>query len=95
MNLYVGVLRYTEKGMTRIQDTLKRANAFRDLAKKCGVNIREQLWMMGKDDGLLVFEAKDDETATRLLLQLSAKGFVRARTVRAFDRAGMKSLLKK
>ena len=50
-------------------------------------------WMMGAFDGLLVFEAPDDETATALMLQIGAQGNVHTQTARAFTAAEMEKIL--
>jgi uncharacterized protein with GYD domain len=48
---------------------------------------------MGTYDGLLVYEAPDDETATSLLLKLAGEGNVHTTTVRAFTAAEMDRIL--
>ena len=46
-------------------------------------------------DGLLIFEAPDDETASTLLLHLGVEGNVHTTTVRAFTAAEMDKLVTK
>jgi uncharacterized protein with GYD domain len=50
---------------------------------------------LGDHDGVLIFEAPDDETATTLLLHLGSLGNVHTTTVRAFTAAEMDKLLTK
>ncbi len=50
---------------------------------------------MGVHDGVLIFEAADDETATAALLSLAARGKARTKTLRAFDRSEMETILAK
>ena len=50
---------------------------------------------MGDHDGVPIFEAADDETATTLLPRLGATGNVHTTTVRAFTAAEMETILAK
>jgi uncharacterized protein with GYD domain len=50
---------------------------------------------LGKYDGLVIFEAPDDETATALMLQLGSQGNVQTTTTRAFSAAEMDGMLGK
>jgi uncharacterized protein with GYD domain len=64
-------------------------------AKKPGVKVTNIYWTLGDHDGVLIFEAPDDETATTLLLHLGATGNVHTTTVRAFTAAEMDTILTK
>lgn len=50
---------------------------------------------MGAYDGLLIFDAPDDETATDLLLQLGSERNLHTTTVRAFNAVEMDGVLEK
>jgi len=58
-----------------------------------GVKITDIYWTLGDHDGVLIFEAADDETATTLLLHLGIAGNVHTTTVRAFTAAEIKIAL--
>src|SRR5206468_6394336 len=73
----------------------QRAAALKAAAKKMGVKVTDIYWTLGDHDGVLIFEAPDDETATTLLLHLGASGNVHTTTVRAFTAAEMDKLLPK
>ena len=45
-----------------------------------GVKVTDIYWTLGDHDGVLIFEAPDDETATTLLLHLGAVGNVHTTT---------------
>jgi uncharacterized protein with GYD domain len=85
MATYVTLIRFTEQGARNIQDTSKRAAAFRDAAKKAGVTVRDVYWTMGTYDGLLVIDAPDDQTVASVMADLGVAGNVRTQTMRAFD----------
>ena len=52
-------------------------------------------WTLGDRDGVLILEARDDETVTTLLLHSGAMGNVHTTTVRAFTAAEMDTILAK
>ena len=60
-----------------------------------GVKVSDIFWTLGSYDGLLVFEAPDDETATALMLHVGMSGNVQTTTARAFAAAEMDGILAK
>src|SRR5437870_11138083 len=71
MATYVTLLKFTERGSKDVKDSCKRAAELRTHAKKHGIEVKEQLWCMGAYDGVLIFDAPNDETATAAMLSLS------------------------
>jgi uncharacterized protein with GYD domain len=94
MATFITTLKFTREGMAKIHDTVKRAEAFRAMAQKHGANIVGEYWSMGAFDGLVIFEAANDEAASALLLQLGAQGNVQTETARAFTTSEMEKILK-
>jgi uncharacterized protein with GYD domain len=92
---FITTIQFTDKGIAAIQDTCKRATAFKAAAKKMGVKVSEVYWTLGAFDGLLVFEADDEATATAAMLHLSSLGNVRTQTARAFIATEMETILAK
>jgi len=95
MITYVVLVNFTDQGIRNAKDTVKRADAFKEMAKKFGVNVREMLWTQGQHDIVLITEAPDDITGTALNLSLCALGNVRTQSLRAFSAAEMKDILAK
>jgi uncharacterized protein with GYD domain len=89
MATYLTLIKFTERGVKDIKDTCKRAADFKSHAKKHNVEVKEQYWCMGAYDGLIVFEAPDDETATAAMLSLSSREEVTTQTLRSFNAAEM------
>ena len=85
MATYITLINFTPQGLQNVHESPHRAAAFRSAARKAGVKIKEQFWTLGEYDGAIVFEAKDDATATGLTLTLSGLGNVHTKTLRAFD----------
>ena len=95
MATFITTIKFTQQGVKGIDDTTKRAAAFKAAAKKLGAKVTDIYWTMGDYDGLLIFEAPDDETATTALLHLGAAGNVHTTTVRAFTAAEMDKIIAK
>ena len=85
MATYVLLLNFTDQGIRNVKDTAKRAEAFKRIADKAGVKVKEVYWTLGQYDGVLIFEAPEEATATALGLSLGTLGNVRTQTLRAFS----------
>ena len=64
MATFITIIKFTPQGITNLQDTCKRAAAFKAAAKKLGAKVTDTYWTQGPFDGVLIFEAPDDETAS-------------------------------
>ena len=95
MPTYALLLNFTDKGISKIQDSPKRADAFRAVAKKHGVRVESQYWLTGKHDGLVILEAPDEATASAVALGLAKLDNVRTTLCRAFDETEFKAILSK
>jgi len=84
MPAYVTLFNFTEQGVRTAKDTAQRAKAARAAWEKAGGNFVGIWWLLGSYDGIVIHEAPDDETATRLLLQIGMLGNIRTTTMRAF-----------
>jgi uncharacterized protein with GYD domain len=93
MATYVTLLKFTERGAKDIQDSCKRAADFRTHSNKHRVEVKEQYWCMGAYDGVIVFEAADDETASAAMASLSSRGNVTTQTLRSFSAGEMTKIL--
>ena len=85
MATYVLLLNFTDQGIRNVKDTAKRAEAFKRIADKAGVKVKEVYWTLGQYDGVLIFEAPEEATATALGLSLGSLGNVQTQTLRAFS----------
>jgi uncharacterized protein with GYD domain len=95
MATFITTIKFTQQGIKGIDETTKRAAALKAAGKKLGVKVTDIYWTLGDQDGVLIFEAANDETATMLLLHLGASGNVHTTTVRAFTAAEMDKILTK
>jgi len=95
MATYITLLNFTDQGIRNFKETPKRANAFVESAKKLGVEIEKIYWTVGAHDGVVIFDAPDDETAAATLLSLAALGNVRTQSLRAFGRSEIEAIVAK
>jgi len=95
MATYVMLFKFTEQGVKKFKDTCKRATDFKASAKKLGIEVKEEYWCMGRFDGIIIFEAPDDETATAGILSLGSLNNVTTETLRSFTAAEMGKIVSK
>ena len=93
MPAYVTLFNFTEKGVNNAKDSAKRAQAAREAWEAAGGRFIGIWWLLGQYDGVVVHEAPDDATATRLLLKTGMQGNVRTMTMRAFGEDEIESVL--
>jgi uncharacterized protein with GYD domain len=93
MATFITTLKFTQQGIQTIGDTTRRAAGFKSSAKKLGIKVTDMYWTLGDCDGVIIFQAPDDETATAALLHLGALGNVQTTTCRAFTASEMDKLL--
>jgi uncharacterized protein with GYD domain len=92
MATYIGLMKFTDQGIRNVKETTKRAKDFQEFAAKMNVKVREMFWTLGRYDVVVVAEAPDDETITRLTLGLGMLGNVKTETLRAFSAQEMNQI---
>ena len=95
MATFLSTIKFTEQGIKAIGETTRRAAAMKTAAQKFGAEVKEIYWTLGASDGLLIFDAPDEETATAIDLYLGSLGNVQTTTARAFTAAEMEQVLAK
>ena len=85
MATFVILLRFTPQGIGSIKDSPKRLDAAKQAFRAMGAELKQWYLVAGQYDAVVIAEAPDDETATRLLMSLGMKGSVRTVTLRAFS----------
>ena len=95
MATFIVLSSFTEQGIRNVKETINRAEAFKEMAKKRGATVKDMHWTLGSRDTVVVFEAPDDETAAALVMSVSSLGNVRSETLRAFSVDEMKKTLVK
>jgi uncharacterized protein with GYD domain len=85
MATYIVLGQFTDQGIRNVKDTTKRAEAFKDMAKKSGATTKEVYWTLGQYDIVAVVDAPDDASLSALLLSVGALGNIRTQSLRAFS----------
>lgn len=95
MITYIGLLKFTDKGLQGIKGTTQRAAAAKETAGRYGVTMREIFWTLGEYDVVCVLEAKDEQSLTAFNLATAMQGNVRSESLRAFNATEMDKVLAK
>ena len=84
MPTYMTLIHYTQQGIQSIKDSPTRLDTAKALFKSMGAEIKSFYLAMGRYDVIVVSEAPDDETATKLVLTIGSGGAGRTETFRIF-----------
>lgn len=95
MVTYIGLMKFTEKGIQSVKQTTQRAAAAKEVAQRMGVNMREIYWTLGEYDLVCVLEAADETALTAFDLAVAQQGNVRSQSLRAFNASEMDKILAK
>jgi len=95
MATFIVLANFSDQGIKNVKQTVERADAFKAMATKVGVTVKDLYWTLGSHDVVAVCQAPDDEAATALALSVSSRGNVRSETLRAFSFDEMQKILGK
>ena len=95
MATYIGLATFTDQGLRTAKDTVKRADAVRELGSRFGVQMKDIHWTLGAFDIVAEFDARDDAAMVAYALAIGAAGNVRFQSMRALDRDEMERVLQK
>lgn len=84
MPTYINLFTYTQRGIEHIKEAPQRVEQAKRAFAGMGAKLKEFYLVMGRFDVIIVSEAPDDETMTKIALTFSALGNVRSETLRAF-----------
>lgn len=82
--LFIMSMNFTEQGIRSIKNAPERAQAARDLAKKCGCEIKQAYLTSGEYDLMLIVETSNGDNIAKFALANGMVGNVRSRTARAW-----------
>jgi uncharacterized protein with GYD domain len=84
MATYVTLINWTDQGIRAVKDSPKRLDAFKQLLKNAGGELRSVYLTLGTYDLVAVLEAPSDDVAAKLVLSVASQGNVRTTTLKAF-----------
>jgi uncharacterized protein with GYD domain len=85
MPAYVSLFNLTEQGIKTVKDTVQRAQIVKKQAEAVGGRVIGIWWLQGQYDGIIIFEAPDEDTAMRSVIASGMQGNNRTVTMRAFS----------
>jgi uncharacterized protein with GYD domain len=85
-------LKFTDQGIRNVKNSPDRYEAFRAMAEKLGVMVKDLYYTVGHYDIVAVMEGSD-EAVTAALLQVCSLGNVRTETLRGFSLDDMKKIV--
>ena len=92
MATFISLLNFTDQGIRNIKDSPDRYEAFRAMAEKLGVRVKDLYYTVGHYDIVAVMEGSD-EAVTTALLKVASLGNVRTETLRGFSLDDMKKMV--
>lgn len=95
MPTFIFVGNFTDQGVKSVKDSVKRADAVKEMGKKFGVTLTDIQWTMGAYDVVARFEAPDGPSMSSFALAVAMAGNVRGQTLRSYSKAEMEGILKK
>ena len=93
MSTYMTLIRYTQQGIESIKDSPARLDTAKALYRSLGAEIKSFYLAMGRYDVIVISEAPDDETATKLAMTIASAGALRTETFRIFTEDEYRNLI--
>lgn len=84
MGTYVTLITYNRAGHQAIKEAPDRTQRAIEMAPQLGIEVKNVYWLMGQYDALLIVEAPDAESASRVALLGASQGHGSTETMRAF-----------
>jgi len=84
MPTYIKLGRWTQQGIEKVKESPARLDAFKQLVKSVGGEVKAVYMVTGQYDILTVIEAPSDDVVAKVALATGSKGGIRTETLRAF-----------
>lgn len=94
MPKYVVLYKFTNQGVKKIKDTVKRARQIREENERRGFKVEASLWTQGPYDLVAIVEAPSEEAMMAGMVNVVSAGNVTSTTMRAFSDQEMEGIIK-
>ena len=84
MPTYITLARWTQEGIEKIKESPARLEAFKQVVKSAGGEVKGFYMVTGQYDMVIVSEAPNDEALAKITLATGSRGSVKTETLRAF-----------
>ena len=95
MSHYILLIKWTEQGINKIQESSNRYNSFKASVEKTGGKLIGAYYTFGEYDVVIIIEAPNDEIVMSLMLKVGSAGNVRTKTLKAFAAEDAWKIIKK
>ena len=83
MAKYISLVKYTAKGIENIKESPSRLDAFKQLCESMGAKVEGFYLTMGRYDLVVIVDAPDHETISKIILATASRGAVSTETLPA------------
>ena len=84
MAKYISLVKYAAKGIENIKESPNRLDAVKQLCESMGATVEGFYLTMGRYDIIMIMDAPDRQTATKIILTITSQGNVSTETLPAF-----------
>jgi uncharacterized protein with GYD domain len=84
MPTYITLARWTQQGIEKIKESPARLDAFKQLVRSQGGEVKGFYMVTGQYDLVTITEAPNDEAVAKVALALASKGSITTETLRAY-----------
>ncbi len=84
MPTYITLVRWSQQGVEKIKESPARLDAFKQLVKSAGGEVKGFYMVMGQYDLVTITEAPSDDVVAKVALTTASKGALKTETLRAF-----------
>jgi len=84
MSTYISLISLTQKGIENIKESPARLDQAKAAFKAMGAELKQFYLVTGRYDMVVISEAPDDETVSKVALAIGSGGSIRTETLRAF-----------
>ncbi len=84
MPAYITLARWTHQGAEKIKESPARLDAFKQLVKSAGGEVKGFYMVTGRYDIVVISEAPNDDAMAKVALATASKGGIKTETLRAF-----------
>lgn len=93
MNEYIVMFNLTDTGIKEVKDSLNRGERVKKFLDAHSTSMKEYWLTLGEYDVVALFEAPDDMTMAKMMLEIGRIGAVRTKTMPAFGKEKYATLL--
>jgi uncharacterized protein with GYD domain len=92
MPTFITLVNFTDQGIKTVKESPERLQAFRSLAEKMGLKVKDVYYTVGSCDIVTITEGTG-EALTAALLKIGSMGNIRTQTMRGFSPEEFKKIV--